>query len=234
MQDHGVGRKQKSWKRCFCGSIPAKDEVEGEAVTPVKESGKEPENLPRRFSLKKSLSKLSSVSSNVSFYTARENADSVQSHSSRISQDSLAELDALGAEAEQSRTLGSFPSKKRSESINKKAELSPVKENEVSSRQNGHSEAQPGVQSVATGEHLPERATFLQNFDAANLKVQNTLMNSSAKCVADVPLLAVAPWNKRPGYLVSYHVHHSQTSLSPTSQLIFLQICQCRCMQVER
>ena len=124
MQDNGVERKQKSWKRCFCGSTPAKDDLEGEVVTPVKESGREPENLPRRFSLKKSLSKLSSVSSNVSFYTARENADSVQSHSSRISQDSLAELDALGAEAEQSRTLGSFPSKRRSESINKKAELS--------------------------------------------------------------------------------------------------------------
>ena len=46
------------------------------------------------------------------------------------------------------------------------------------------------------------RRDFLRAFDAAALAAANRLHGCSAKCMADLPLLPAAPWNRRPGYLV--------------------------------
>jgi len=39
-------------------------------------------------------------------------------------------------------------------------------------------------------------------YDAAMVKLCHRLFGGSSPCMAEMPLLPVAPWNQRPGYLV--------------------------------
>lgn len=150
-----------------------------------------------------SISKISTASSNRSYYTANDMSElDSRMSSNRFDSDSLAELDAYGAEVEEQRRrlkpqhLGSG---KRGGSMKLKGDLPAVPEGEARLRQNG--DANEGQE----GEAYPsgERGDFLRAYDAAVLEMLNRLSSSQASCIGDIPLLDVAPWNRRPGYLVS-------------------------------
>jgi hypothetical protein len=191
--------KRVSRKGLLCGgnSLPEDSSpTTGDGTPQGKENG--------RRSLHSTLSKMSNASSNRSYYTAND-ADStlLESQSSRLDSKTMAELDEYGAEAEEGRAsqLGHSSSRRRPDGMRGKApDLPAVPESEARLHQNGSAHSQ-----VVDEEAYPagERGEFLKSYDLALLKMLNQLHGSEATCIGDVPVLEVAPWNRRPGYLVS-------------------------------
>lgn len=162
-----------------------------------------------RQSLRHSISKLSTASSNRTYFTAHDSI--LDSSSSRINSKALAELDEYGAELDARRISDS----KRGDSLKSRpTDLPAVPETEARLQQNGSAQSS----HVADQEGYPdgERGEFLKAYDAALLKMLNELHGSEASCIADLPLLEVAPWNQRPGYLVRlipFHQHFLAVTL---------------------
>ena len=154
--------------------------------------------------IRHSISNMSTASSNRSYYTANDMAElESRVSSNRLDGDSLAELDAYGAEVDEQRRRQELQQSglgKRGGSLKLKAgDLPAVPEVEARLQQNGDANGSSEAEAYPLG----ERGEFLKAYDAAVLEMLNRLHGSQSSCVGDVPLLDVAPWNRKPGYLVS-------------------------------
>ena len=62
----------------------------------------------------------------------------------------------------------------------------------------------PGTSGTESKASSGSREAFLEEHDAATLKLCNRLAGASATCIGDTAFQEVAPWNKEPGYLVGF------------------------------
>ena len=185
---------------CFRQSKAPSSSPDEEVLTEKRKKQPGSKRRPHRQALS---SRLSTASSNRSYYTACEPTASelLDSRSSRIDETTLAELDELGDEADAQR----HSSRRPSEGLSRlQTGLPAVIETEGSPQPNGsaHLPGDESGEAVHTSKLSAERQEFLHAYDAGLLKMLNKLHGTEATCIADVPLLAVAPWNQRSGYLV--------------------------------